>query len=145
MANAQGTRRGGWFPYVWAGTGIGKDAASDHILWTGYWRFALFALHGVRDFGQKTGHESARTWRGSYGCQTSVLLDSRLSALRIIETFSKRMYSYSRASPACRIASPRREYLHNNTRVHMLIIVEQVRKESVSRVKTGRSSSLLRA
>ena len=30
-----------------------KGAASDHILWTGYWRFALFALHGVRDIGLK--------------------------------------------------------------------------------------------
>lgn len=70
-----------------------EGAASDHILRTGYWRFALFALHGVRDIGQKTGYESARTWRGSYGCQTSVLLDSRLSALRIIETFSKRSCS----------------------------------------------------
>ena len=120
----------------------------DHISWTGYWSSALFALHGVRDIGQKTGYESARTWRGSYGplgCQTSVLLDSRLSALRIIETFSKRSCSLLSCIVPCllhripekRISAQQHSHSH-------VIVLKTKKKRAIRRFNIGRSSSLLR-
>lgn len=100
---------------------------------TGYWGFALFALHGVRNMGKKTGYASARTFLvENYGCSNECCLCQNIW-LRIIETSSKRMCSSTSVHPL--VAASRsfcRRYLHTSTHVHIPSSIKGKRKRDNS-------------
>jgi hypothetical protein len=139
-------------PRVWAGTGIGKDVASDHIFWTDrLLSFALFALHGVRDMGKRLvtrprghlgGKKPTAVKRVSVACASIIWLANNRNFLKANVFLNLLCISCllnhipEKRTSAC---------IAVRMFTYHLSMKEIGKEKAISRIKIGRSSSLLRA